>query len=32
MATNGVILPPYFFNENSAGYVGYTNAAYGSYS
>jgi pilus assembly protein CpaF len=32
LATNGVILPPYFFNENSAGYVGYTNASYGSYS
>jgi pilus assembly protein CpaF len=32
MAANGVILPPNFFNEQSAGYVGYTNASYGSYS
>src|SRR3954468_11430117 len=32
MAANGVMLPPNFFNDNSAGYVGFTNASYGSYS
>ena len=32
MAANGVVLPPHFFNESSAGYVGFTNASYGSYS
>jgi pilus assembly protein CpaF len=32
MAANGVMLPPNFFNDDSAGYVGFTNASYGSYS
>jgi pilus assembly protein CpaF len=32
MATNGVMLPPNFFNDASTGYVGFTNASYGSYS
>jgi pilus assembly protein CpaF len=31
MAANGVVLPAHFFNESSVGYVGYSNAAYGSY-
>jgi hypothetical protein len=32
MHANGVVLPPHFFNEASTGYVGYSNASYGSYS
>jgi pilus assembly protein CpaF len=32
MAANGVVLPPAFFNEDSAGYVAYANASYGSFS
>jgi pilus assembly protein CpaF len=32
MHANGVVLPPHFFNESSTGYVGYSNASYGSYS
>jgi pilus assembly protein CpaF len=32
MAANGVSMPANFFNDSSAGYVGYTNASYGSYS
>jgi len=31
MATNGVVLPPHFFNEELVGYVGNTNASYGSF-
>ncbi|HYY64631.1 MAG TPA: CpaF family protein [Gaiellaceae bacterium] len=31
MAANGVSMPPNFFNESAPGYVGYTNASYGSY-
>ncbi len=31
MATNGVVLPPQFFNEELAGYVGNSNASYGSF-
>jgi pilus assembly protein CpaF len=31
MAANGVVMPPNFFQEGAAGYVGYTNASYGSY-
>jgi pilus assembly protein CpaF len=31
MATNGVVLPPHFFNEELIGYVGNTNASYGSF-
>jgi pilus assembly protein CpaF len=31
MATNGVVLPPHFFNDSATGYVGYGNASYGSY-
>jgi pilus assembly protein CpaF len=32
MHANGVVLPPNFFNDSATGYVGYSNAAYGSYS
>jgi pilus assembly protein CpaF len=32
MAANGVVLPPNFFQEGASGYVGFTNASYGSYS
>jgi pilus assembly protein CpaF len=32
MAANGVVLPPHFFSEDSAGYVSYANASYGSFS
>jgi pilus assembly protein CpaF len=32
MAANGVVLPPHFFNAEATGYVGYSNASYGSYS
>jgi pilus assembly protein CpaF len=32
MHANGVVLPPHFFNEAATGYVGYSNASYGSYS
>ncbi|HYX76717.1 MAG TPA: hypothetical protein VE757_06025, partial [Gaiellaceae bacterium] len=32
MAANGVVLPPAFFSEDSAGYVAYANASYGSFS
>ncbi|MCA1656763.1 MAG: Flp pilus assembly complex ATPase component TadA [Actinobacteria bacterium] len=32
MAANGVVMPANFFNEDSTGYVGFTNANYGSYS
>ena len=32
MAANGVVLPPHFFSEDSAGYVAYANASYGSFS
>jgi pilus assembly protein CpaF len=31
MAANGVVLPPHFFSEDSAGYVAYANASYGSF-
>jgi pilus assembly protein CpaF len=31
MAANGVVMPPHFFNEETVGYVGYTNANYGSF-
>jgi pilus assembly protein CpaF len=31
MATNGVVMPPHFFNEDLVGYVGNTNASYGSF-
>ena len=31
MATNGVVLPPHFFNDEVVGYVGYANASYGSF-
>src|SRR3989440_326364 len=31
MATNGVVMPPHFFNEELVGYVGNTNASYGSF-
>ena len=31
MAANGVVLPPAFFAEDSAGYVAYANASYGSF-
>src|SRR5881398_833488 len=31
MATNGVIMPPHFFNEELVGYVGNSNASYGSF-
>jgi pilus assembly protein CpaF len=31
MAANGVVLPPAFFSEGSAGYVSYANASYGSF-
>jgi pilus assembly protein CpaF len=31
MATNGVVMPPQFFNEALTGYVGNTNASYGSF-
>ncbi len=31
MATNGVLMPPHFFNEDLVGYVGNTNASYGSF-
>ena len=31
MATNGVVLPPQFFNEELVGYVGNSNASYGSF-
>jgi pilus assembly protein CpaF len=31
MATNGVVLPPHFFNEELVGYVGNVNASYGSF-
>jgi pilus assembly protein CpaF len=31
MATNGVVTPPHFFNDESVGYVGYANASYGSF-
>jgi pilus assembly protein CpaF len=31
MATNGVVMPANFFNEEATGYVGYANASYGSY-
>jgi pilus assembly protein CpaF len=31
MATNGVVMPPRFFNEELVGYVGNTNASYGSF-
>jgi pilus assembly protein CpaF len=32
MAANGVVLPPNFFSADSAGYVAYANASYGSFS
>src|SRR5262245_39822235 len=32
MAANGVVLPPNFFSADSAGYVSYANASYGSFS
>jgi len=31
MATNGVVMPPHFFNEELVGYVGNSNASYGSF-
>jgi pilus assembly protein CpaF len=31
MATNGVVMPPHFFNEELVGYVGNVNASYGSF-
>jgi pilus assembly protein CpaF len=31
MAANGVVLPPNFFSADSAGYVSYANATYGSF-
>ena len=31
MATNGVVMPPQFFSEGLTGYVGNTNASYGSF-
>jgi pilus assembly protein CpaF len=31
MATNGVVMPPHFFNEELVGYVGNANASYGSF-
>jgi pilus assembly protein CpaF len=31
MAANGVVLPPNFFSAESAGYVAYANASYGSF-
>jgi pilus assembly protein CpaF len=31
MAANGVVMPANFFNDDSSGYVGYANAAYGSF-
>src|SRR6266480_2705948 len=31
MATNGVVMPPRFFNEELVGYVGNSNASYGSF-
>jgi hypothetical protein len=31
MAANGVVMPPNFFSEGSAGYVAYANASYGSF-
>jgi pilus assembly protein CpaF len=31
MAANGVVMPPNFFSEDSAGYVAYANASYGSF-
>jgi pilus assembly protein CpaF len=31
MATNGVVMPPHFFNEELVGYVGNSNPSYGSF-
>jgi pilus assembly protein CpaF len=31
MSTNGVVMPPHFFSDETAGYVGFTNASYGSF-
>ena len=31
MATNGVVMPPHFFNEELVGYVGNSNASYGGF-
>jgi pilus assembly protein CpaF len=31
MATNGVVMPPHFFNEDSVGYVAFANPSYGSF-
>jgi hypothetical protein len=32
MAANGVVMPSNFFQDGASGYVGFTNASYGSYS
>jgi pilus assembly protein CpaF len=31
MATNGVVMPPHFFSDETAGYVSHSNASYGSF-
>ena len=31
MSTNGVVMPPHFFSDETAGYVGFANASYGSF-
>src|SRR5438876_9384459 len=31
MAANGVVMPPHFFSDETAGYVGFANASYGSF-